>query len=601
MALISQLEMSATAVGTASAGEPTRPRFLAGAAELLRDFASVVGAQGASALGYVLAGAVLEGLSFSLLIPLLSVIFGATAPTGRVAKAEILLFGWSGAEAPFGRLLLLLLLFAFLMSLRAAIMSLRDVAVVSLQVRFIGALRLRLARRLAASRWEYVARLRHARITHLMGGDIQRLAIGVEFMLRGAAAAALLLAQCVLALLLAPVLAMAMLALLGLGLVALGGALTRTRALGGFAMDANLALLSGTAQFLGGLKLAMSQNLEDGFVRETGQTLRQLAERQTSFMRQQAWGRAGLAVLAALLGSALLLTGYGWLHISPAILVALSLVGTRMVGPAGQIQQGAQQFANVLPVYEKMRELEDELAAFAAERPVSGAAYPEGPISFQHVRYRHAGEAGGANGLGDFNLTIAPGEFLGVTGASGAGKTTFADLLAGLYPPQAGQIRAGGQGLEGAALTAWRDGLSYVSQDAFLFHDTVRRNLAWANGGASEDDMWRALGLAGADDLVRRMEKGLDTVVGERGTLISGGERQRVALARALLRQPRLLVMDEATSALDSEAERGVLARLAMLRPRPIIVLIAHRRENLDLCDRVIRVENREGPSDDAA
>jgi ABC-type bacteriocin/lantibiotic exporter with double-glycine peptidase domain len=600
MALISQPEMSSAAAGVASTPGPSRPSLVAGAADLLRDFAAVVGAQGVGALGYVLAGAVLEGLSFSLLIPLLGIIFGAAAPSGRVARAEMLLFGLFGAEAPFSRLLLLLLLFAFLMSLRAAIMSLRDVAVVSLQVRFIGALRLRLARRLAASRWEYIARLRHARITHLMGGDIQRLAIGLEFLLRGGGAAAVLLAQCILALLLAPVLAIAMLALLGLGLIALGGALTRTRALGGFAFDANLALLSGTAQFLGGLKLAMSQNLEDGFVCETGQTLRQLAERQTSFVRQQAWSRAGLTVLAALLGSALLLAGYGWLHISPAILVALSLVGTRMVGPAGQIQQGAQQFANVLPVYEKMRELEDELAAFAAEQSAPGLAYPEGPITFQHVRYRHAGEAGGANGLRDFNLTIAPGEFLGVTGASGAGKTTFADLLAGLYPPQAGQIRAGGQDL-GAVLTAWRDGLSYVAQDAFLFHDTVRRNLAWANGRASEDNMWRALGLAGADDLVRRMEKGLETVVGERGTLISGGERQRIALARALLRQPRLLLMDEATSALDNETERRVLARLATLCPRPTIVLIAHRRENLDLCDRVIHIENRQGPLDDAA
>lgn len=564
-----------------SSGGPWRGSLL-----LLADFTALMGAKARNAFGYVLAAALLEGLGFSLLVPLLGAIFGAGPPTRTLGRLTQFLFALFGAQAPFHRFLLLLLLFALLIGLRAVVTALRDVALVSLQVQFVGALRRRLVQRLATTCWERIARLRHARITQLMGGDIQRLGIGVEFFLRGGAAAVLLLVQGALALLLAPLLAGALIAILGTGLLVMGSTMRRTHMLGGYALDANLSLLNSTAQFLGGLKLAMSQKLEAGFVAETDQTLRQLAERQIGFVRQQAIGRAALTVAAAMLGSALLLAGYRWLDISPPVLVALSLIGTRMVGPIGQIQQGAQQFASVLPAYEKLRALDAELSGFAGEWQAPAALEAEGAILFQSVCYRHAAEGGDA--LHNFSLIIKPREFLGVGGASGSGKTTFADLLAGLYAPQSGHILVGGQPL---ARGGWGAGLAYVSQDPFLFHDTIRRNLAWANSGANEDDMWRTLSLAGAEEIVRRMEKGLDTMVGERGTLVSGGERQRIALARALLRDPVLLILDEATNALDSAAERVLLARLAGMKPRPTIVFIAHRRENLDICDRVIAME----------
>src|SRR5262249_44926681 len=149
----------------------------------------------------------------------------------------------------------------------------------------------------------------------------------------------------------------------------------------------------------------------------------------------------------------------------------------------------------------------------------------------------------GSHGVSALSLRLLPGTFVGIAGTSGAGKTTFADLLVGLLKPQAGRITVGGAPLDAALLASWRSQLSYISQDPFLFHDSVRRNLLWARPGASEAEMWDALALAGADAIVRRMEGALDAVVGERGSLVSGGERQRIALARALLRRPRLLVM----------------------------------------------------------
>jgi ATP-binding cassette subfamily C protein len=126
-------------------------------------------------------------------------------------------------------------------------------------------------------------------------------------------------------------------------------------------------------------------------------------------------------------------------------------------------------------------------------------------------------------------------------------------------------------------------------QDPYLFRETIGRNLLWANPQASDAEVWDALAIAGVDDFVASLPAGLDTVLGERGTLISGGERQRLCLARAVLRRPFLFVLDEATSAIDVPAERKIIKAMLDLKPRPTIVMIAHREQSLDFCDRSLQ------------
>ena len=264
-----------------------------------------------------------------------------------------------------------------------------------------------------------------------------------------------------------------------------------------------------------------------------------------------------------------------------AFILYMSIVAAPVGGLAGEwtrLQQAFGAADRVFDVLDRVSDVGDAPDAFAAPRF-------EGRITFDRVRFRYGS---GPIVLDDVSADLAPGSVVALVGPSGAGKTTFVNLIGRFYDAVEGRVLADGTDIRSYTVRSLREQLAVVPQEPILFGASVRENIAYGRLDASEADIVAAAEAANATEFVMRLPEGFDTLVGERGVKLSVGQRQRIAIARALLRDGRILLLDEATSSLDNESEFLVQQALDRLMRGRTTVVIAHRLTTVERADRIL-------------
>lgn len=312
---------------------------------------------------------------------------------------------------------------------------------------------------------------------------------------------------------------------------------------------------------------------------------------QTANWSSQLIGLASRALTTVLLGTGALLVMDGTLTVGG--LIAFNMLAGRVNGPIIRLSSLWQEFQQMRVAVKRLGSILNQPAEHAG-RGDSTAVLPQGDrlrgqIVFDNVSFRY--RAAGPAVLSCVSFSVAPGEIVGIAGSSGAGKTSLIRLVQRLYVPGSGRLTIDGIDLA-AVDAAWlRRQLGVVTQEATLMNLSVRDNIALSDPSLSHEAVMQAAALAGADDFIRRLPEGYDTVVGERGNRLSGGQRARIALARALAGNPAILLLDEATASLDQESERAIQANLARICAGRTVLIVAHRLSTLRLADRIVVLE----------
>jgi len=530
-----------------------------------------------------------QGIGLLMLIPFLQLIgIGDSAPTGLVKTIGKV---WNFTGLPLS-LPAVLAVYVGIVSLYAVIQRWSTILNSKLSHSFTRNLRDDLFSSMARVQWLRFIQIRGSDINHVMTSNLTAIDNGTYGLFSLISTIFVALVHIGIAMMLSFPLACVVLVSSGALLLILRPLNRRSYELGEEWRKTMAALFGVLMDHLTGMKVAKSFGAEERHIRSFCSLSANLEQQANRFAGILSSTGMYYEIGGVIVVSVFFLVGVQFLQLPvPRLLIMLFLFAS-LVPMFSRIQRMWQGTLNMLPAYEAVLEMGQKF--LSAEEPVvSDEADPielESAVEFHDVYFQYDKEDSNfvLNGI---DVVIRARETTVILGPSGGGKSTFADLLIGLLTPDMGQVLVDGKPLEGDLLHSWRKSVGYVPQESLLFHETLQWNMQWASPESTEEDIWQALRLAAAEDFVRALPEGLNTIVGDRGARLSGGQRQRIALARALLRKPTMLLLDEATSNLDARNEQLIIQALRELRGTMTVVFISHRQSAVECADRVVVIE----------
>jgi ATP-binding cassette subfamily C protein len=529
-----------------------------------------------------------QGIGIVLLVPLL----GALQKSGTEATGVVgfVVEGLSFVGIPT-TLVGLLSAFLALNIVRAFITYSQTIVSERFRLELLDDLRTRSFDAILEARWEWLTTQKKSDLSNLLVNEISRLGSALLFSVRFIISAFQITAYIIVAFSLSFPLTLAAL-VLGAGLFF---AMRRQHSLahdqGKQLSDANRQVQQTVEEGLTGIKLIKILRSE-GRQSQLMLKIRSLLRHRTlQFSHLNAAMTFIFQILVSLFMVTLLYIGVTSLDLSLPTLLILVLVFSRL---SPQILEIQSQINNILHSDAVLANYHDLMRAAHGAREETLSQNLGDKIQFNKsiklsgVSFSY--KTRGKPSLSDINIEIPSRKTTAIMGASGSGKSTLADLIMGLLTPDAGTIEIDGILLDEKNQLNWRKSVAYMPQDVFLFHDTIRNNLLWANGNATDDELESALNFASAD-FVFDLPEGLETMVGDAGQRLSGGEKQRIGLARTMLQKPDLIILDEATSALDLENEARIRDTIDKLHYDLAVIVIGHRLPTLEHSDQLIVLE----------